>query len=152
MRSSRTRAAFTNKPSRGFGSYGSGKNTREVAEELEAKYKIVETFVDMEEDFIIDILENSLADDVEKIIANLGKIPRTGISTRETDRIENKFRYYIQSEKFNGVIPGVPTLASLRGVSHLLPQPYSRKNPSRPSFQDTGLYKSSFRVWVEDLE
>jgi|SRR5215469_8277481 len=153
MQSSRTRAAISARPARGgFRGYGAGKTTQDVANELEVQYKIVETFVDMEEDFIIEIMETSLAEDVEKIVASLGAISEHGISTADTDRIEQRFREALTQRRFDGVIPGVPTLSAMRGVSHLLPQPYSRRNPSRPSFVNTGLYRSAFRAWVEDLE
>jgi hypothetical protein len=57
------------------------------------------------------------------------------------------FRTYLDREEH-----GIKTLAARRGVSHLLPHPYSKNNPPRPSFIDTGLYRKSFRAWVEDIE
>lgn len=148
-----TKSAKSRRPrvlSRSQQNYGQGKTTLEVANELESRYHIVETFWEMVEDEFVDQLEESFADDIEEVIA-MGGTSRTGISDRDTDRLEAKFRQYLQSRKFDGVIPGVPTTAALRGVSHLRQHPYA-KRPPRPSFIDTGMYQRSFRVWVEDID
>jgi hypothetical protein len=131
--------------------YGQGKTTKEVAADLEARYSIVETFWEMEEDTFIEVLEDAFADNIEEVM-QMGQIPKTGgISDKETDKIEKKFMQSLQSRRFDGVIPGVPTTAAQRGVSHLYKQPYARRAP-RPSFINTGMYQRSFRVWVEDLD
>ncbi len=128
--------------------YGEGKSAREVAKELEDKYKIVETFYDMEEDFIVSLIEDVMADEIEEIMT-MGVPSKKGISSSDTDKIEKKFRQSLTSQAYDGVIPGVPTLASQRGVSHLRQHPYAGRG-SRPSFVDTGLYMRSFKAWVED--
>jgi hypothetical protein len=43
--------------------------------------------------------------------------------------------------------PGVPTKASLDGVSHRFKN--KRGAPGRPSFSDTGLYEDSFVAWID---
>jgi hypothetical protein len=73
------------------------------------------------------------------------------VSVKETDKIEAKFRQNLSSRKYDGVIPGVPTTAAQRGISHLQQRPYAKRS-SRPSFVDTGMYQRSFRAWVEDVE
>lgn len=128
--------------------YGQGKTTKEVAEELEAKYSIVETFYELEEDSITDLLEDAFADDIEEIMIG-GTPTKTGISDKATDKIEQKFRRNLANQRYDGVISGVPTIASLRGVSHLKQHPYAQRS-LRPSFIDTGLYQRSFRVWIEE--
>jgi hypothetical protein len=131
--------------------YGEGKTTVEVANELESKYHIVETFWEMEEDNFVELLEDSFAEDIEEVM-QMGQVPKAGgISDKETDKIETKFRQSLTSQRFDGVISGVPTLAAQRGVSHLMQHPYARRGP-RPSFIDTGMYMRSFRAWVEDVE
>jgi hypothetical protein len=131
--------------------YGEGKTTVEVANELESRYHIVETFWEMEEDKFIEVLEDAFADDIEEVM-QMGQIPKTGgISDKETDKIEARFRNYLTNKRFDGVIAGVPTLAAQRGVSHLKQHPYAKRGP-RPSFIDTGMYMRSFRAWVEDVE
>jgi len=121
----------------GKGFYGQGKNTQQVANELEIRYNLVETFYNMEEDNIIDILEDAFAEDIDEILT-MGKPSRKGISDRETKKIEAIFREKLDRHEYDGVISGVPTKASQR--------------EGRPSFVKTGLYRKAFTVWVEDLE
>jgi hypothetical protein len=47
-------------------------------------------------------------------------------------------------------IPGVPTQAALKGISHRLKHPYRKSNPRRPSFVDTGEYMRSAAFWIDD--
>jgi hypothetical protein len=136
--------------SRAQHSYGQGKTTVEVAAEIEARFHVVETFWDLEENGIVEMLEDALADDIEDVMA-MSKVSRKGISVKETDKIESRFRQNLTARKYDGVISGVPTKASLRGVSHLRQNPYAARN-SRPSFLDTGMYSRSFRAWVEDVD
>ena len=72
------------------------------------------------------------------------------MSFEETDKIEQKFRSNLMRQRYDGMISGVPTLASLKGVSHVRSHPYAKANPQRPSFVDTGMYRDSFRAWVEE--
>jgi hypothetical protein len=137
--------------SRAQEAYGEGKTTSEVAADLEAKYKIVETFWEMEEENFIEVLEDAYADNIEEVI-QMEQIPKAGgISDTETDKIEKNFMQSLQSRRFDGVLPGVPTTAAQRGVSHLHRHPYAKRAP-RPSFIDTGMYQRSFRAWVEELD
>jgi hypothetical protein len=136
--------------SRSQASYGHGKTTSEVAKELEDKYKIVETFYNMEEDNIVELLTEAYGDKIEEVMAGQ-EVPKERISSKETDKIEAKFRRALSSQRFDGVINGVPTLAAQRGVSHLRQHPYAKRGP-RPSFIDTGMYQRSFTAWIEDTE
>lgn len=131
--------------------YGAGKTTLMVAKELEARYKIVETFMEIEGHRITELLEDAFHEDLDNIMTMKRVTVRSkGLSTEETDKIEKMFRDNILRRRYDGIIPGVPTTASLRGVSHRLPHPYSRKNSTRPSFMDTGLYMRSFKAWVTE--
>lgn len=130
--------------------YGAGKTSGQVAQELEEKYKIVETFYELEEDFIVELIEEQAAMDIEQVMTMAEPSADSGVSFEETDKIEKRFKQNLTSKRYDGLIPGVPTLASLRGVSHLRQHPYAKGNPIRPSFFDTGLYASSFRAWVEE--
>ncbi len=71
------------------------------------------------------------------------------LSFAATEELGDAFRIFIDQKELDGVIPGVPTQAALRGVNHRLMRPYAKSNPVRPSFKDTGLYEASFRAWVE---
>jgi hypothetical protein len=130
--------------------YGVGMTAKDVAKELEDKYAIVETFYNMEEDHIVDLIEDAFLEDLEEVM-QADKVSRKGISDEATNQIQERFKQNLLLKKYDGVLGGVPTLAAQRGVSHLQAHPFTRRAP-RPSFVDTGNYMNSFRVWVEDLE
>jgi hypothetical protein len=130
--------------------YGQGKTSSQVAKELEATYGIVDTFYQMTEDDIIEVIEEGFLEEIEGY-ALAGRMHRKGISDRFTRQVEQKFRQSLKDRRFDGVINGVPTSASLRGVSHLKIHAFAKRG-SRPSFIDTGTYMKSFRAWVEDID
>ena len=142
MKSSRTRAKL-GKGARIAKGYGDGTNSAEVAKELEEKYALVDTFYLGIQDELADALEEVFSESAE--IVMMGKPPKKIPSDLVTKKIEEEFRTYLDHEQH-----GIKTTAAQRGVSHLLPQPYSRKNPPRQSFIDTGLYRASFRAWIEE--
>jgi len=117
--------------------YGQGKNTQQVANELEKRYAIVEAFYDMEEEHVIEMLEDAFAEDIEEVMT-MEKPSRKGISDKSTRKVEAAFREKLDNHEFDGVITGVPTQTSVR--------------EGRPSFVQTGLYRKAFTVWVEGLE
>jgi hypothetical protein len=62
-------------------------------------------------------------------------------------KIDALFRKFLTSKEMDGLgIPGVPTLASLEGISRRFKRGHG---PARPSFIDTGLYESDFKSWVD---
>jgi hypothetical protein len=127
--------------------YGMGKTTVDVAEELEAKYGIVQKFYEMDgSDMLDDIIHDATEVAIESILS--GKPAIINLPKVKLKEVEEKFRYNLSNRKYDGVIGGVPTKASLLGISHLRQDPYAAKD-SRPSFVDTGMYKESFRVKVE---
>jgi hypothetical protein len=130
--------------------YGQGKTTREVAEELETKYGIVEKFWELEEDNIVEMLEDAFSEDIEDIML-MHTPSKAELPSKETNKIEARFRTRLGREELHSR-GNVPTLAALRGISHLRQHPYAKGNPRRPSFIDTGLYQRSFRAWVEEEE
>jgi hypothetical protein len=116
-------------------SYGQGKTTSEVSKDLEERYKIVDTFYTMEEDYIIDLIEEQAALDIDEIMT-MEAPSNKGVSFTETDKIEERFRQDLSRRKFDGAVYGVPTKAAQR--------------ESRQSFIKTGRYRSSFRAWMEE--
>jgi hypothetical protein len=64
--------------------------------------------------------------------------------------IEAAFRQFLEQQEMDGRVDGVPTKASLKGVSHRLKRPNAKDNPTRPSFIDTGLYSASMKAWTEE--
>jgi hypothetical protein len=125
--------------------YGVGKTVGMVAEELEKKYGIVETFYNMEEPNIVKDLENAFGNALE-----LGMTGGSPEPIWDPSLVyEPRFRRAISTRKFDGVIPGVPTKAAKAGVSHLRVDPYKKGAAERPSFMNTTLYMRSFRAWTE---
>ena len=143
MKSSRTRKIL-GKGAKIYPSYGAGKDTAEVAQELEEEYKVVEIFWDIYGDTISENLTDAYGDAIQAVV-DLSEFPKKVVSDEFTQSIQEDFRGYLDHEEH-----GIKTMAAARGVSHLLPHPYSKNNPKpRPSFIDTGLYRSAFRAWVE---
>jgi hypothetical protein len=138
------RKRMARRPSPAQQAYGQGKTVGQVATELEKKYGVVETFYNLEENFIVDAFE-------EAYMNGTGQ----GMTTSSWDvkwnpsrSLEPKFRRSLNSRRFDGLIRGVPTRAAQRGVSHLRRKPFAPSAP-RPSFIDTSLYQRSFRAWLE---
>jgi hypothetical protein len=129
-------------------SYGQGKTTGDVANDLEKKFGIVEKFWEMEEDGVIKILETSYATSIESMM--MGQPPLISmLATKDTDKLIDRFKKNLTYRRYDGVIAGVPTRSAVAGVSHLRRDPYKSGRGSRPSFIDTGMYQQSFTVWEE---
>jgi hypothetical protein len=121
--------------------------TGDVAEILEAKYGVMGHFVDLHGADIARELENSVLGAIESLIA--GAPASHDAFGTATSEIEEIFRAMLSNRELDKLgIPGVPTAAAKRGVSHRFKRPYARRK-ERPSFIDTGLYQDSFKAWVE---
>jgi hypothetical protein len=125
------------------------KTTGDVAEILEAKYHIMQTFLEYGQQgtSVTDLLTDSIRGALEN---HLSGAPITNNPFGEaTEKLQSKFNDFITYQTMDRLgIPNVPTLAALHGVSHRFKHPYARR-PARPSFVDTGLFLSSFRAWVD---
>lgn len=123
-------------------------STGDVAEWLEKKYGVMESFVNLKEDEIAENLADSLADAMQDLI--LGAPPGADPLLEGFSNIEEDFRRYIETQQVEGQgLPGVPTQAAKDGVNHRLKHPYAKVNPRRPSFVDTGQYLGAFKVWSD---
>ena len=142
------RRARRNAARAAFGGQEYHGTTGDVAEILEARYHVIELFV---EEVGVHLIEKAVGRAVQNAIADLfsGAPAPEGVSpARDANaEIEETFRHFIDQKELDGVVPGVPTAASLAGVNHRLKRPYAKSNPPRPSFKDTGLYQASFKVW-----
>ena len=128
--------------------YGSSATTTgDVAEILEGKYGVIGSFWSHHQQEGADALAEGMKGSLESLL--MGAPPTLDPFGSGTSKIETLFRDFLDRKEIETYgIPGVPTQAALKGVSHRFKQPYKRR-PPRPSFIDTGLYQSSFRARVE---
>lgn len=134
--------------------------TAEVANILENRYHVMETFYYAHQDEIAEWLAGSVADAIETIT----KTGRNVMPTLEaTQKIEAEFRAFLDREEMAKMVAGLDeaersyflgstggfTGAASAGVNHRKKHPYAKKNKPRPAFVDTGLYSQSMRAWVE---
>jgi hypothetical protein len=125
--------------------YNQALTTGDVAEILEDKYGIMQYFFDQHKDFIIEELTKSMVNSFKRSLKE--RSPRSSMFyLAASEKIEQRFKKALSQKEFDG-LEGVPTKASLLGVSHRFKNPYA-KRASRPSFIDTGLYQSAFKVWM----
>jgi len=129
---------------------GSTLSTGDIAEILEARYGIMETFFEMHAQEIADDMRDALQGKLEDIL--LGAPIDVGgelFTAGELGAIEEKFRKMLDNRELDGKVAGVPTAAAQAGVSHRFLHPYA-KRPSRPSFINTGQYQAAFRAWATE--
>jgi hypothetical protein len=114
------------------GKYGQKTSSAQVAEELEGRYGILESFVE-EEDTIQTLLEDVLAERIDQVLA--GKDYDKKDIEKRLPGIEKAFKTMLEEEMLH-TRGNVPTAAAM--------------TEGRKSFIKTGLYRSSFRAWVEE--
>ena len=93
---------------------------------------------------IADALCNSLAGAMESAL--MGHVPANPLATAE-GQIETLFRDFLDKKQMDNLVNGVPTEAAKAGVNHRFKSGHGPEN--RPSFIDTGLYQSAFKVWSD---
>lgn len=124
--------------------------TGQVAEWLERKYKIYETFYKVYKQRI----EVEAIGCLERQILNLSIGAPVGDEAATFAELEDQIRIWFMDwlnadGPAEAGIPGTPTKAAVQGIRHGYKHPYSKENGPRVSFVDTGLYRTSFRVWTE---
>jgi hypothetical protein len=123
--------------------------TGEVAQWLENRYHIMEIFYHFHEQEIADKLAEGMGDALEAVM--VGAPPSLNPTTEALSTEETVFKLWLALGEVEKVgIPGVPTLAAQNRQSLRLKLKKKLRGPARPSFIDTGLYQSSFKMWVED--
>jgi hypothetical protein len=123
------------------------KTADQISDYLEDKYNITDIFWQLHEDDILGLIESIAAERLQKVMDGTLKIKDTSMARMAKPafpKIEQMFRQFIDMREMDGIIPGVPTQASIIGKSR-----WFGKNPGRPSFKDTGIYRASFRCWAE---
>ncbi|EAU5125204.1 hypothetical protein EA631_12530 [Salmonella enterica] len=119
--------------------------TGDVAEYLEEKYQIMQTFFDRYSNDIADLMTNDMAASLENMMA--GAPPAKDPLAESMSRIHDLFVAFLDNTEMNG-LPGVPTRRALKGISRRFK---NKKGPPRPSFIDTGTYQAAMRAWVSGV-
>jgi len=136
----------TNRPRKKKAAAGPAVTTGDVAEWLERKYHVMEHFAELHmEDVVAPALENSLQGALESVL--MGAPTHLDPFGGATSAIEDAFKRFIDTKEMDRLgYPGVPTKASLIGIRRRFK---NRRDPGRPSFQDSALYEGSMRAWVD---
>lgn len=119
--------------------------TGDVAELLEGKYKIMQTFFDRYGQDIADMMANDIAASLENMIA--GAPPTRDPLAESMSRTHNLFVAFLDNEEMNG-LAGIPTRRAMEGISKRFK---NKKGDPRASFVDTGNYQASMRSWVSGV-
>lgn len=138
------------------GPAGGPTTTGDVAQILEDRYHVMQTFFDLRKGRIAEFLADGMATAIQNLVAGrptLGSAVRNGNPMFDAaQRIEHEFRSFLDAnemQKLAIALTGAPiSAAASKGVNHRKKHPYAKKNRGRPAFIDTGLYRSSFRALV----
>ncbi|WP_158781590.1 hypothetical protein [Pantoea sp. BAV 3049] len=122
-----------------------GTTTGDVAERLEEKYQIMQTFFNRYGNEIADMMSNDLAAGLENMLA--GAPPSKDPLAESMSRVHDLFVAFLDNSEMNGM-PGVPTRRALLGISKRFK---NKKGTPRPSFIDTGTYQAVMRAWVSGV-
>lgn len=121
--------------------------TGDVATFLEAKYHIIEIFFEQNAQRIADAAADSYAGAIESLV--MGAPVSLDPFGTVAGKIKQWFTEFLVNEELAKLgVPGVPTAAARKGVSHRKKHATAKSNAPRPSFIDTGLYEAAFRAWV----
>lgn len=124
-----------------------GTTTGDVAEILEGKYGVIQSWYDHREQWVADTMAEGMSGALESLL--MGAPPTLDPFGSSMSKGEQNFREFLDSSEVESYgIQGVPTQAALKGVNHRMKHPYA-KRARRPSFLDTGLYQSSYKMWVD---
>ncbi len=126
-------------------SSGTNETTGEVAERLENKYHVMQVFYEQHKADVAAALEGALAGALENLLA--GAPSSVAPFGEGAAKIETMFKRFLSDKEMDRLgYPGVPTMASLLGISHRFK---GKRGPVRPSFIDTGMYQTSFKAWID---
>lgn len=132
-----------------------GKTSYDVAEILEAKYHPMEIFFNLYDEKIARDLEEGLAGVLEAIIDGRSPLALDPFGAAMSIT-KAAFVAFIINNEMNALgYPGIPTAASGQtekrkgSIQHRKAHPYSKDNPARPSFVDTGEYIKDFMAWID---
>jgi hypothetical protein len=135
----------------------SSETTGDVAQDLEDRYGIMQHFITKHEDIVANELESGFANALDMIMKGEKPPSQSALFKNAMGKIEVKFKEFITDKEMDGEVNGVPTKASLEGTSHRFKWENKKRarkkqmkdKPGRPSFVDTGLYRQSFKAWID---
>jgi hypothetical protein len=120
--------------------------TGDVAEILEDKYHIMQIFFEQHKKDIVGLMTDSMTGALENMLS--GAPSSVSPHNEGASKIETLFKRFLSNREMDALgYPGVPTEASLMGVSHRFKG--KRSGGTRPSFVDTGQYEASMKAWVD---
>lgn len=123
--------------------------TGELQAILEERYGIVEFYWDNYGQEVVEDLVQGYFQELSK--PESGRGSRTDYMGKAISRGEETFRAMLDNRELDGKVGGVPTAASVAGYSIAKRR---RKRGTvrrdRASFVETGLYRDSFRIEVEE--
>lgn len=137
--------------------------TGDVAEILESRYAVMQTFFDLRKAKIAGYLADAMATAIQNLVTGRPtplRISAGGQGSPMFDaqqRIEQEFRSFLDANEMEKLAlalagPNIAnphiSAAAAKGVNHRKKHPYAKKNRARPAFVDTGLYRTSFRALV----
>lgn len=114
-----------------------------LAEDLEARYRVVEIFFETQAEQISDTVLDVYADDINSGGEKAARLK--GSFSPALAKIQTDFVAFIKAQRLDYLVRGVPTLSSVLGISHVR---QGNVGPPRPSFIDTGQYIAAFRAWM----
>ena len=117
-----------------------GETTGEVAQYLEDKFGVMQTFFDMNSGYIADRIENSLAGSIETLV--MKGSPQEDIFASGMSDVEHRFREYITMQEH-----GIQLKSEAQGSRFKMQ--YKKVKAKKIAFVDTGLYRRSFKAWVD---
>ncbi|AHE73407.1 hypothetical protein M942_22590 [Enterobacter ludwigii] len=120
--------------------------TGDVAERLETKYHIMQTFFDRYGDEIAQLMSNDLAAGLENLMMG-APLPADPFA-ESMSQVHHLFSAFLYNKEMNG-LTGIPTQRALDGISKRFKNGKGPKN--RPSFIDTGMFENSMRAWVSGV-
>ncbi|WP_321943139.1 hypothetical protein [Paraburkholderia tropica] len=121
-----------------------------VAELLEHNYSVMGAFAKAHAQDIERAIIKSLEGQIVNLSLGAPVLDSGAAFAEACESIAQDFRDFLDKSEIEQMgIPGVPTQAAKDGVNHRLKNPYSKDNPRRPSFVDTGLYQTTMRAWTE---
>lgn len=131
-----------------------GTTTGDVAEILEAKYDVMGNFDALHHADIEEVIAISLSEAIDSLVQGApATLDPFGQACAD---VQQMFVTYLDNEEIAETgQAGVPTAAALAGVRTSLKKKKELKNPRkrslgrRPSFIDTGMYRDSFKAWVD---